>query len=389
MTHLVFHGAEHTRFGHSLGVMHLVSKAFKSAVHNSHYAMSNEKIEWYDQILRLIALTHDLGHAPFSHAAEAVFSKGLKHEDFTEKIIKETEIARIIHEIGNEYVMKYGKDYNITPDLIWDIYAGTNTGNQPEFLFLKMFMDSELDCDKMDYLLRDSYYCGVSYGNYDVERLISCLTIYEDNNGNPKLAIDIGGVQAFEGFVLARYFMFIQVYFHHTRRYFDIMYAKALEKILPNGKFPEDTKEYLRWDDNRVMTVMKDQMDYVEECANIIKRKVYPRVLQTKIHPGQSEKEHFQMLQHILSEQIGSDYFIADDSADKMPYRMPSQTEASHQQSILIIDKHTGKATTIWEGSHIIKMLTEKIDIVRIYAHPKYINQALKIVAQQNQPTDF
>lgn len=94
MTYMVFHGAEHTRFGHSLGVMHLVTKAFSAAVDNGKdaYQFSEEKKKWYTQILRLIALTHDIGHAPFSHASESVFPDGLEHEDFTEKIIKETKL---------------------------------------------------------------------------------------------------------------------------------------------------------------------------------------------------------------------------------------------------------------------------------------------------------
>ena len=90
MTYMVYHGAEHTRFGHSLGVMFLVSKAFSSVVNSGTYSFSDAKREWYNQILRLIALTHDLGHAPFSHASESVFPEGLEHEAFTEKIIKET-----------------------------------------------------------------------------------------------------------------------------------------------------------------------------------------------------------------------------------------------------------------------------------------------------------
>ena len=96
-TYLVYHGAEHTRFGHSLGVMHLVSKSFRSAISNykrdhpekSLFSEVDEK--WYEQILRLIALTHDLGHAPFSHGTEALFDNGLEHEAFTNKIICETK----------------------------------------------------------------------------------------------------------------------------------------------------------------------------------------------------------------------------------------------------------------------------------------------------------
>lgn len=385
MTYLVFHGAEHTRFGHSLGVMHLVSKAFRSAISNGSYPMSDEKIEWYNQILRLIALTHDLGHAPFSHAAEAVFSNGLKHENFTEKIIKETEIADIINRIGTEYRRKYGNEYDITPDLIWNIYAGRDPGTQSEFTFLKTLMDSELDCDKMDYLLRDSLYCGVNYGNYDIDRLISCLTIYQEKGGSPRLAIDIGGVQAFEEFVLARYFMFVQVYFHRTRRYFDIMYAKALKKILPQGKFPGEIIEYLNWDDCRILNLMKDKMDEVEECANIINRKVYPRIYRTKIHPSQSEKDFFKLLKNILYEKIGDENFIEDHSADKMVHKIPSITEVSDERAIVIVDNSVGKYTTISEESHIIKMLTEKIDIVRIYVNPEYGDMAKEKVKEINE----
>ena len=113
MTYLVFHGAEHTRFGHSLGVMHLVTKAFRSAIKNG-TAYTFQNVEWYVQVLRLIALTHDLGHAPFSHASESVFPDGLEHEDFTEKIIKETCIADTILKIGRQFQEKYGESFNIT-----------------------------------------------------------------------------------------------------------------------------------------------------------------------------------------------------------------------------------------------------------------------------------
>ena len=125
MTHYVYHGAEHSRFGHSIGVMHLVTRAFNSAIQGYDENFPEEKREWYEQILRLIALTHDLGHPPFSHASESVLPDNLEHEDFTEKIITETEIADIINKIGEEFVNRYNKDYNITPQLICDIYRGT------------------------------------------------------------------------------------------------------------------------------------------------------------------------------------------------------------------------------------------------------------------------
>lgn len=370
MTYLVFYGAEHTRFGHSLGVMHLVTKAFRSAVKKGTYFIPDEKIEWYVQILRLIALTHDLGHAPFSHASESVFPDGIEHEDFTEKIIKETEIAGFINEIGQEYVKKYGEAYNITPDLLCRIYLGKEPGEKYEFTFLKSFMDSELDCDKMDYLLRDATYCGVNYGKYDVERLIESLTIFVQDD-SPRLAIEDGGIQAFEEFVLARYFMFIQVYFHRTRRYFDIMLQSALREVLPDGRYPNTAAEYLKWDDTRVIQLLQENTEKSVACNNIVNRIVYPRVLHTPVHPSDSAKREFRLIENQLYSKFGRENFIKDNSADKMPHKIPMRTEKSDEKAIVIVDSGMEKYSTISEMSHVIKSLTDKIDIVRLYVRPE------------------
>ena len=370
MTHLVFHGAEHTRFGHSLGVMHTVTRAFNAAVTNSDYDFPEEKRKYYEQILRLIALTHDIGHAPFSHASESVFPEGLEHETFTEKIIKETCIGDYIKEIGKEYKEKYGENYDITPELICDIYLGRIAGPNSEYTLLKSFMDSELDCDKMDYLLRDSTFCGVKYGNFDLDRLINSLTIYSKDR-IPRLAINSGGVQAFEEFVLARYFMFVQVYFHRTRRYFDIMFFEALKNILPNSTYPDSVEEYLKWDDCRVIQCMKNNMDTSEACANIIKRLVYPCVHETKTHPDNGDKNEFKLIVRELKNKFGDKIFLEDYSAGKMPHKIPIKSEVDDEKAIVIIHKNTGKLTTISEESPIIQALTDKIDIQRLYVTPE------------------
>lgn len=387
-TFMVFHGAEHTRFGHCLGVMHLVSKAFKSAVSNALLnnkvkdiaaeIFTDKKVDWYEQILRLIALTHDIGHAPFSHASESVFPNNLTHEDYTEKILKDTEISHYIKEIGKIYVDKYGKDFDITPELICDIYMGRNPGPNNEFTFLKTFLDSELDCDKMDYLLRDSVYCGVNYGKFDVERLISSLTIFFQGK-MPKLAIKHGGVQAFEEFVLARYFMFVQVYFHRTRRFLDILYVNALHKILPDGKFPDKTEDYINWDDDRMMILIKQNADKSEECKAIINRCVYKTIYETKTHPNQSDQQMFNVIKKALLSEIGQEYIISDTAAGKMPHKIPIRTNIDDEKAIVII-KPNDQISTISEESLIIKTLTEKINIERLYINPSKQEDAQKVV---------
>lgn len=382
LTNLVYHGAEHTRFGHSLGVMHLVTKAFQTVVTKNPYFLSEEKKSWYEQILRLIALTHDLGHAPFSHASEAVFPGKSKHEDYTEKIIKETCIADYIGEIGKEYVQEFGAEYDITPELICNIYNGKDAGENSEFVFLKSFMDSELDCDKMDYLLRDALYCGVNYGRFDVERLVSCLTVYMQE-GIPRLSIEYGGVQAFEEFVLARYFMFVQVYFHRTRRFFDIVFAQALEQILPNGTYPQAVDEYIQWDDNRILQLMKDKIDVID-CQRIIQRSVFPTILETKPHPQIGDKRYFESLKRQLINKFGAEYFIEDYSADKMPHKIPMKVDIENEKAILIINKKTDQLSTISDESHIISNLTEKINIERLYVCEEKREEAFKFLKTIN-----
>ena len=381
MTYFVFHGAEHTRFGHSLGVMHLVTKAFRAALSNGEYQFSAEKKKYYEQILRLIALTHDLGHAPFSHASEAVFPSGLEHEHFTEKIIMETCIGEYINEIGHKFVEEYGEDYNITPELICDIYRGRQPGPNCEYTFLKSFMDSELDCDKMDYLLRDSKFCGVEYGNYDVERLLTSLTIFTQD-GCPRLAINSGGVPVFEEFVLARYYMFIQVYFHRTRRYFDMIFCDALKSILPNGQYPSDVNEYIDWDDCKVLQKIKENVENNEACMNIIQRNVCTCVYETKPHISSGDKNEIKLIVRELKKKFGEDNFLEDYSAGKMPHKIPIKSEVGDERAIVIIHKTTGKQATISEESHIIRTLTDKIDIRRLYVKSCVRDDAKKYVKE-------
>lgn len=380
LTYLVYHGAEHTRFGHSLGVMHLVSRAFRAVVTNTNRLFTPEQSEWYEQILRLIALTHDLGHAPFSHGSESVFPEGLEHEDFTHKIILNTEIAGYITEMGSEFVAKYGKEFNITPELIYSIYRGKNLSN-PDFIFLKKFMDSELDCDKMDYLLRDSMYCGVSYGKYDLERLLNSLTAYQDGN-NKFLAIDRGGVHAFEEFVLARYFMFVQVYFHKTRRFLDKMLVDFLQDSLPGGKYPKDVSEYLGWDDGAVWEKIQQSESKLESASRLINRRIMKCVYESPTHSNLQEIQKYNMIKADLKRMIGEENLLLD-SADKMTHKIPLRHELNDEKSIPIILNHSEQPSTIGQESEIIGKMTEPINILRIYAKEDLCGKAETAVRQK------
>ena len=386
-TYLVYHGAEHTRFGHSLGVMHLTSRVFDSIMEKNPLLFSDDEEEnrklclWYQQILRLIGLTHDLGHAPFSHASEELFEDGKQHEDYTKQILFETEISGLIKEIGKNFKKEYGPKYEITPELIWMIYEGKDFLNEkfimPDFMFLHEFMDGELDCDKMDYLLRDSYYCGVTYGKYDLNRFVSTLTAYKNKKENVlKIAIERGGVQALEEFVLARYFMFIQVYFHKTRRYLDKLLVQSLKKILPNGKYPIILSEYLSWDDNTVLSkISSSRNKIVREFKN---RNVMTCVYESKPHSDKDSKKLISAFYKSLKEKYKDKVFM--DSVDKSAHKLlPSLYEYNDDtgKGIRICDPTNGLSTNIMDESPILNSLVSSISIQRLYAK-KEISEGIK-----------
>lgn len=401
-TYLVYHGAEHTRFGHSLGVAHLVSQAFRSAVSN-YRAETGEDLfrdvdaRWYEQILRLIALVHDLGHAPFSHASEALFDKDLEHEDFTNLIIHETEIAGLIEEIGDTFCREngVGESYKITPDLLWLIYGEKKPESDQRYLdritdfkFLKSFMDSELDCDKMDYLLRDSYYCGVNYGRYDLGRLIDSLTVYANKKQQIKqLAIQRGGIHAFEEFVIARYFMFIQVYYHKTRRYLDKLLVNCVSEMLNGEKYPRDVNAYLALDDEVVIRWIAEHAAVSRSAADFLNRNVMSCVYETRAHANRNTNSLDLQVYGMVKQAIRSRLpgcTIDEDEASKVAHKIPllEPYDADSGKGIPIISHYLDKPTSITDESVILESLIKPINIKRIYVDRAHAAEAKRVVRE-------
>lgn len=206
-TNLVFHGAEHSRFGHSLGTYHLAKTVIERI------DPKGSRNDSYDEFY-LAALLHDIGHPPFSHAFETVIREayGYSHEDYTRAVIKNTEIGDFIKDIG------------INKDSVIKLIEGKYV-EKPQLQYLNTLINSELDIDRMDFLLRDAYYCGVPYGKYDIERLLLSLQVH-----NGEIVVQEKGRHAVETFILSRFYMYTQVYTHHTRRAFDIMLKSIFTK---------------------------------------------------------------------------------------------------------------------------------------------------------------
>jgi HD superfamily phosphohydrolase len=261
-TDYVYPGAMHTRFEHSLGVMHVATLLYdaictKSAeILKSDLAYNKDGLGRDRQLVRFAALLHDVGHAPFSHASEDLFPKAnggkrYKHEDYSVAIIR-SELRAAIEE------HPLNANYGLHAEDIASLLEGSAKAKQPTFW--RDLISGQLDADKMDYLLRDSYHVGVEYGRFDLKRILTTIRAIAGSDGHsPRLGVSKGGLHAAEGLVLARYFMFTQVYFHKTRVAFDIHLRQALKEMLPKKLFPDPgigLKEYLRWDDWKVLGLL-------------------------------------------------------------------------------------------------------------------------------------
>ncbi len=214
VTNYVFPGAEHTRYIHSLGVYHISNKIIDCLKQKGN-SFSNEE----EMSLKASALLHDIGHGPLSHAAEGFFN--YSHEDYTIKIIKDsnTEINKIL--------LEYEKENNVNIiDNIEKFIKKTHPNKA-----LNSIISSTVDADRMDYLLRDSYYTGAVYGNVDIDRLISYMEL-EDN----KIVFDEKALHTLEDFILSRYHMFIQVFLNEK----SLIYEKIIGKILNRVKVLKD-----------------------------------------------------------------------------------------------------------------------------------------------------
>ena len=233
----VYSGANHTRFEHSIGVMYLAGKLTENQ--NLSQLLSEDEV----QIVRMASLLHDVGHGPFSHVFEHLLVKFLNktHEDMTRWIIQKSELRDIISGLGYD------------PDAIGKLAVGELRRRGKAFL--DQIIQSAVDVDKLDFVVRDTYHTGAEYGYVDIFRLIHMLDVLGEN-----LAVDVGALSALESFVLARLESFRSIYFHRVGRAAQIMLATAMEKAkdelgLVDFDSPED---YLALNDYTVWSMLKE-----------------------------------------------------------------------------------------------------------------------------------
>ncbi|MGP0067082.1 MAG: HD domain-containing protein [Isosphaeraceae bacterium] len=301
MTYMLYPAATHKRFEHSLGVMELAGRVFDVVTNPAHVSDEVRKIlpevgqphqlQYWRRALRMAALCHDMGHLPFSHAAEKeLLPEGWDHERLTREIILSPEMAGIWMAMTPPLRPMDVVKLSVGPRKARDI-----TFTSWESILAEIIVGDAFGADRMDYLLRDSYHAGVAYGRFDHFRLIDTLRIIPLRSNiepgtvaEPTLGVEEGGVHSAEALLLARYYMYSQVYFHPIRRIYDIHLKDYLGAELPAGKFQTDLESHLQMTDNevnsRILAAARDSSRAGHDAARRIANHDHFKVLYQR-HP--------------------------------------------------------------------------------------------------------
>ncbi|HEV2826988.1 MAG TPA: HD domain-containing protein [Pyrinomonadaceae bacterium] len=361
-----YQGAEHSRFTHSLGAFHLMSRVLDRL-------SEKHSINEHDHTAaRAAALLHDVGHGSFSHVMEKVL--GLHHEKWTvEAVLSEaTEIGRLLHSYSS--------------DLPGKVAAIIEGKFQPAAL--AQLVSSQLDVDRMDYLLRDSLMTGAKYGIYDLEWIINALAIDEAHD---RIYVAARGLYAVEEYLQARYYMFRQVYFHRTLRSAeavlrailrralrlfevggDIWHARgtAFEKVL--GRNSLTIAEYLEVDDSDVLFHVKQWQRSSDKILSDLSKRFTARRLFKAIDLDMPEAERADFLlaaeQCVVRAGYDPEYYFIEDRASDVPYYNYYTAEGAEPKSRIYVEDGYARPRIreITEISEVVRGLQRGYELHRI-----------------------
>lgn len=350
MTNLLYPGANHTRFEHSLGVMELAGRAFdvittnaSSEIRDLFPQIDDERLRpYWRQVVRIAGLCHDLGHLPFSHMAETdILPPGIKHEHVTIEVIRSPEL------------MALWETMKLVPEDIIKVAIGSKY--DPELPSWERIMSDIIGgdafgVDRMDYLLRDSYCTGLAYGTFDHLRLINTMKILSagspDGLGNlePDLGVEHGGLRAAEALLLARYFMYSQVYFHRIRLVYEVHLGSYLKSVAGKDDFPMKQEDYfqlgnfLGWTDNQVLTdlfdaAVDDDASGHEDALRIAERQHFKVLYES--NPSEDPRTASKIY-NAVKEKIGSENVANSAKSDDPDVDFPVERTDSVDQAKIV-----------------------------------------------------
>ena len=352
-TYLTFHGAEHSRFSHSLGVYEITRRIISQFERNSYPDWPKE-----ERLVSLCAaLLHDVGHGPFSHSLEEIFDTD--HEEWTCSILMgDTGINEVLRAVSEDF-----------PSQVAAVIKKT----YPKPIVVSL-ISSQMDADRMDYLLRDAYFTGVNYGNFDLERILRVLRPYKG-----RMVVKESGMHAVEHYLMSRYQMYWQIYFHPVTRSSEIILRQIFRRaqelsrtgytfgwmspsILQLLKNTLSIRDYLKLDEALVQTAFtewSEEKDLLlsELCYRFMNRQLYKYI--TIENPDESLLN--EISEAFLSIGLHPDYHMEMDYPFDLPYDVyrPDQNEGKKKEKapILLLDNED-QLSEISLKSDIIRSIT-------------------------------
>lgn len=372
LTKYVYPTAEHSRFAHSLGVLQSATDIFENILSNSGKelisAATDDKIDQDIkkklQILRFAALLHDIGHLPFSHAAERyILEEKADHEDVGQYIINNYQPIK-------DAIEKADIDPKFVAMLLGDNVIS-------DYTILKTIISGQLDADRADYLLRDSYICGVKYGEYDYSRYIKSFYLKKNKNDIIQLCVEEKNIYLVESFLMARYHYNLQVPYHRTRVGYDLALKRYIKDLKDRGKFREFVKfnsenrleevdfDYFEFFDDYHMFEMikKDYRQKENYWANILMRQdhlipIYDHIKKNDFDLG--------LYRDIMYNFDNNPDLIHEDDYFKCSEKIEI-SKLVHENSLGLVPNGQSEVDDILKYSNVLKQLILPIEVLRMY----------------------
>ena len=342
----VYPTAEHSRFSHSLGVYEIVRRMVTEVK-----SLCVELTEYEKVCVMLAGLLHDVGHGPFSHAFEHVTNHS--HEEYTAKIILgNTELNSILRVVSEKL-----------PQDIVSIIQHTHEND-----ILNQIVSGQLDADRMDYLLRDSYFTATSYGQFDLERILRTMRVRKTNEGRKVIVVKYTGIHSVEDYIMARYQMYWQVYYHPVARSYEAVfiqlfnrlkdifkgdkdYFEDMKVLIPFlGKSEVSVDEYFKLDENSLLYCCSLIQDKEDKIAADLAKRLQNRNLFEYVD---YKEENLAQIKNMLKENnLDERYYLKIENIEASVY-------SPYKGRKILIEKLNGDIVALEKASTIVESITK------------------------------
>ncbi|KAF0394293.1 HD domain-containing protein [Pediococcus pentosaceus] len=372
-TSFVFHGAEHTRFSHSLGCYEVARRIVESFARNYPSKTPSDGLWNNDERLVTLcaALLHDIGHGAYSHTFEHIFNTD--HEKFTTRIITDpqTEVNQVLRRISPDFPTKV---------------ASVISHDYPNPQVVQL-ISSQIDADRMDYLLRDSYYTGTNYGNFDLTRILRVMRPYEHG-----IAFQMNGIHAVEDFIVSRFQMYVQVYFHSVSRSMEVILGHLLKlanqlyqseranhrqrNFQPHYLMPFFDEnftldDYLKLDDGVLNTYFLQWVDDEDPILSDLAYRFLDRIPLKSARITDQTRSLLPELKQLVAEAgFDSEYYTAENDSYDLPYDAYDPTSKKPRTQIELMQSD-GSLVELSTVSDLVRAISGKVSRDERFFFPK------------------